>query len=489
MKISIVHPRISIFQKNYAFRKSRVWQPISVLTVAAWLEEQGGWELQYIDAHAEDWGDAEVARRVREFGPDVLYFSSERTDGWEVPIPDLGYVDEFFATMFGSWNGSGPSRPAHVLVEGPHGSIFPADLLRRLPQVDAVLRGETEPVSIAALGAIARGEASRGNWSAVKSVSWRAADGSLVHNPDELHPTPCSEFPSPAWHLVPMERYSDSAAPGVPFAMLETSRGCPMPCGYCYKQMFGDTLNKRKPEQVLAEIEEVVSKYGVRRIMFQDQIFTLDRKHAAAICEGILARGLEKKLEWRCQTRLNGMKLELLKLMKDAGCAEIYTGLETGSDEIQGEISKLTLDQFLKYRDYAESIGLQISPNMILGLPGETEATAMESILFFHRLGIAMVPNVNIPYPKTRYHQEAVERGELAGDGWDEVVMGAGLIGTRLDKATIDRVREKAERLNRILRWKKRLYGLVGRKYGRGAAKRLLAMRGDRSPRSGVATN
>ena len=102
MKISIVHPRISIFQKNYAFRKSRVWQPISVLTVAAWLEEQGGWELQYIDAHAEDWGDAEVARRVREFGPDVLYFSSERTDGWEVPIPDLGYVDEFFATMFGS---------------------------------------------------------------------------------------------------------------------------------------------------------------------------------------------------------------------------------------------------------------------------------------------------------------------------------------------------------------------------------------------------
>jgi len=41
MKISIVHPRISIFQKNYAFRKSRVWQPISVLTVAAWLEKQG----------------------------------------------------------------------------------------------------------------------------------------------------------------------------------------------------------------------------------------------------------------------------------------------------------------------------------------------------------------------------------------------------------------------------------------------------------------
>src|SRR5262249_45982259 len=151
-------------------------------------------------------------------------------------------VDEFFATMFGSWNGAGPARPAHVIVEGPHGSIFPADMLRRLPQADAVLRGETEPVSIAALSAIARGEVSPGNWGSVRSVSGRGPDGSLVHNPDELHPTPCAEFPSPACHLVPMARYVDPAAPGIPFAMMETSRGCPMPCGYCYKQMFGDTL-------------------------------------------------------------------------------------------------------------------------------------------------------------------------------------------------------------------------------------------------------
>jgi radical SAM superfamily enzyme YgiQ (UPF0313 family) len=223
--------------------------------------------------------------------------------------------------------------------------------------------------------------------------------------------------------------------------------------------------------------------------MFQDQIFTLDRKHTKAVCEGLIARNLHTKIEWRCQTRLNGMKLELFKLMRDAGCVEIYTGLETGSDEIQGEISKLTLDQFLKYRDYGESIGLTISPNMILGLPGETEATAMESILFFHRLGIAMVPNVNITYPLTRYHTEAIERGELKGDSWDEVVMGAGLVGTHMDKATIDRVREKAARLNRLLRWKKRLYRMVGKQYGKSAAQKLLKLRGDKAMREGVAAS
>lgn len=489
MKISIVNPRIPVFQRNYAFRKTRRWQPLSTTIVAAWLEQQGGWEIQFLDAHVMGWTDAETAARVREFAPDVLYYSSERTDAWELPIPDLTYVDNFFATLFGGDAAKGSFAPAHVLFEGPHGSIYPADILRRLPMVHAVLRGETEPVSFAALGAIARGDVAANGWGTVKSVSWRREGNDFVHNPDETNPVKYADFPPAAWHLLPMERYRDNAAPDTPFAMLETSRGCPMPCGYCYKQMFGDIQSKRHPEQVLDEVQELVEKYGVRRIMFQDQIFTLDRKHTKAICEGLIARGLNSRIEWRCQTRLNGMKLELFKLMRDAGCVEIYTGLETGSDSIQGEISKLTLDQFLKYRDYGESIGLNISPNMILGLPGETEETALESILFFHRLGIAMVPNVNITYPLTRYHTEAVERGELKGDSWDEVVMGAGLVGTHMDKATIDRVRAKAARLNRLLRWKKRLYRLVGQQYGRSAAQRLLKLRGNKGLRDGVATS
>jgi len=488
MKVSIVNPRFHVFQREYAFRKTRRWQPISTAVVAAWLEKQTGWEVQFIDAHVMEWDDAETAARVLEFRPDVLYYSSERTDGWELPIPDPTYIEEFFRTLVGAYERKGASLPAHVLFEGPHGSIFPADILRRLPMVDAVLRGETEPVSFAALGAIGRGEAARGSWGGVKSVSWRTPSGDFVHNPDEPNPVKYAEFPSGAWHLLPMDRYRDNAAPDVPFAMLETSRGCPMPCGYCYKQMFGDVQGKRRPEQVIDEVAHVVETYGVRRIMFQDQIFTLDRRHTTAICEGLIARGLHELVEWRCQTRLNGMKLELLKLMRDAGCVEIFTGLETGSDAIQGEISKLTLDEFLRYKDYGESIGLTISPNMILGLPGETEETAMESILFFHRLGIAMVPNVNITYPKTRYHTEAVERGDLKGDGWDEVVKAAGLVGTHLDKAAIDRVRAKAARLNRLLRWKKRLYRAIGLQYGRGASQRLLRIRGDVAIRRGVAT-
>ncbi len=469
MRISIVNPTIPVFQRGYAFRKTRRWQPLSTAIVAGWLEDQGGWEIQLLDAHVLDMDDAETARQVADFAPDVLYYSSERTDAWELPIPDLAYVEGFFAALAATGY-----EPRWTLLEGPHGSIVPADMLKRLPAVDLALRGETEPVSIAVLGAIARGEDPTG----VNSVSWRRDDGTLVHNPDEPDPLKYADFPSPAWHLLPMDRYFDGAAPDTPFAMLETSRGCPMPCGYCYKQMFGDRQSKREPEQVLDEVQEVVEKYGVRRIMFQVQIFTLDRKHTQAVCEGLIARGLAPKIEWRCQTRLNGMKNELLKLMHEAGCVEIYTGLETGSETMQAEISKLTLEEFLQFRRYGESIGLKISPNMILGLPGETEQTALESVMFYHRLGIPMSPNVNITYPMTRYYEQAVERGELKGDNWDEVVDAAGLVGTHMDKPTIDRVRARAGRLNRWLRIKKKVWGLAGKEYGRGAADKLLALKG-----------
>lgn len=473
MKISIVNPFIPVFQRNYAYRKTRMWQPLSTAIVAAWLEQQGGWEIQFLDAHVMGWSDDELVGKIREFGPDVLFYSSERTDAWELPIPDLTYITDFFAALQASGD-----KPRWVLVEGPHGSIYPDDILRRVPWADACLRGETEPVSFAALEALGKGD----GLSSVNSVSWRDADGQLRHNPDEPDPVKYADFPSAAWHLLPMDRYRDNAAPDTAFAMLETSRGCPMPCGYCYKQMFGDRQSKRDTEQVLDEVQHVVEKYGVRRIMFQDQIFTLDRKHTRAVCEGLIARGLAPKIEWRCQTRLNGMTKELLKLMKDAGCAEIYTGLETGSDEMQGEISKLTLEEYLEYRDYGESIGLPISPNFIFGLPGETYATAMESARFYHQLGIAIVPNVNITYPKTRYHDEAVDRDEIGGESWDEVVMGAGLVGTDMDKATIDRLRAKALQMNRALRWKKRLWGVFGKQYGEGAARKMLEKRRQRNP-------
>ena len=467
MKISIVNPVIPVFQRGYAFRKSRKWQPLSPAIVGAFLEQQGGWEIQFIDAHVEELPEEETIRRVREFAPDVVYYSSERTDAWELPIPDTSYMIGFLGRLTDGW------KPDLLVMEGPHASIFPEDILSRAPMVDVALRGEPEPVSMAFLGRLGKGE----DWSDLPAISYRRGD-ELIHNPDDPDPVKYADFPSPAWHLLPMEKYVDAAAPGTPFAMLETSRGCPMPCGYCYKQMFGDRQSKRDPEQVLDEVQEVVEKYGVRRIMFQDQIFTLDRRHTTAICEGLIARGLAPKIEWRCQTRLNGMKNELLKLMKDAGCAEIYTGLETGSDEIQGEISKLTLEEFLQYRSYGESIGLKVSPNMILGLPGETESTALESVMFYHRLGIPMSPNVNITYPMTRYYEEAVERGDIRGGSWEEVVDAAGLVGTHMDKPTIDRVRAKAAKLNRILRWKKKLWNAMGKTYGQGAAKKLLAARG-----------
>lgn len=460
MKISLVNPRIPDYRRNHTLRQPRHWQPLAMAIVARWLE-QHEFDIQFIDALVMDLDDAETARLVHGFAPDILYYSSERTDAWELPIPDTGYIEAFFR----AYTATGAPKPHHVLLEGPHGSTFPDDLLRRLPLVDACLRGESEPVSFRALDALRRGRSLAG----VTSVSWRRADGQIVHEPDDPNPLKYRDFPTPAWHLLPMDRYRDRKAPDIPFAMVQTSRGCPLPCGYCYKQMFGDRQSKREPTQVVAEIAELVDRYGVRRLQFQDQIFTLDRRHAQAVCEGLIARGLADRIEWRCQTRLPGLQPELLQWMRAAGCVEIHTGLETGSEEMQRSISKLTLAEFQHLRRVGEDLGITITPNVMIGLPGETWESALESIRFFHRLGITIEPNVNLTQPMTPYFKEARERGELRVGDWDEVIDKAGLIGNHLDRPTLDRIQNRIARRNAWLRVKRRLWRTFGRDHRRAA--------------------
>src|SRR5207237_347256 len=109
---------------------------------------------------------------------------------------------------------------------------------------------------------------------------------------------------SPARALLPTDRYVYPLL-GAPVATLQTSRGCPYPCGYyCpYPLVEGKAWRAQSPERVLAEIRDVVERHGIRKIYFRDATFTLDQKRAARLCELIREAGW--RLEWMCETRVD----------------------------------------------------------------------------------------------------------------------------------------------------------------------------------------
>ena len=77
-------------------------------------------------------------------------------------------------------------------------------------------------------------------------------------------------------------------------------------------------------------MEILVNEYGAREIIFRDETFTVDKKHIANLCREIISRGLNKKVDWSCTTRVDCVTPDLLRLMKEAGCWQIAFGFEFG---------------------------------------------------------------------------------------------------------------------------------------------------------------
>lgn len=419
--------------------------------------EKAGHRVRIIDGHALDWTTAQTVDAVLAENPDVFVYSSARHDAWELPTPDYQFIFDFFDLLAPRWPAGRP-----VVIEGPHGTLEPDRLFSKIRLLTHVVRHEPEEPLIE----LFRNFGDEPEIRKINDLSVRMPDGSVVHHPDGRPLDDLDRLPIPAFHLLPMERYREHGGADMPFSIVVTSRGCPMPCGYCFKEMFGSKLRMRSISSVIEELELLINNHGVRRVYFHDQIFTLNRRRTTDLCEAIIQKGIHQKLSWRCQTRLNGMKEETLDLMKAAGCVEIQTGLESAAPEIQEQILKLDAMEFLRYREYGERIGLRISPNNIIGLPGETLQSALDSLYFYHSLGIPYAPNFHFPYPTTPFYKKARAAGEIGDGTFEAIAPRAGRVDNNLTEADLAVILKSCERANRWLRVKQRIWRMFGRTYG-----------------------
>ena len=81
-------------------------------------------------------------------------------------------------------------------------------------------------------------------------------------------------------------------------------------------------------EEYVDEFEMLVERYAPEEISFSDEVFTLKKKWAHAICDGIIRRGLHRKSRWFANGRVNCVDRPLLEKMRRAGCVRIGFGSE-----------------------------------------------------------------------------------------------------------------------------------------------------------------
>ncbi len=280
----------------------------------------------------------------------------------------------------------------------------------------------------------------------IKGLVWRNA-AEIVLNPPRPYIANLDDLPLPRHDLLPVKTYRAPLVGG-PYAFVVPSRGCPGGCRFCIKHVsYGASVRYRDPKGVVDELETLVG-LGVRKIHMYTDLFTVNREHVAGICEGILERNLPVK--WTCNSRVDFVDLEMLKLMRRAGCWMISWGIESGDDAMLKRMKKgITLEKVEQALRWAKEADIMNWGYFIIGLPGETEASIRKTIDFAKRLPLDLVLfHIAAPHPGTPFFFEVVENGWFRpGTRWEDVDM---------DRSTVlDYPDLKAEDLER---WARRAF-------------------------------
>lgn len=244
-------------------------------------------------------------------------------------------------------------------------------------------------------------------------------------------PRPAQEdldaLPLPAWELVDVEAYRAAwtTSHGRLSWNMVTSRGCPYGCNWCAKPVFGRRYAQRSAAGAAEELRRLKQSVAPDHVWFADDIFGLTTTWIRDFAAEVRARGA--RTPFMIQSRVNLMKPEAVAALAEAGCEEVWMGVESGSDRILKAMDKGSRVQ--QARDATRTLrqhGIRACWFIQLGYPSETwdDLLATRDLLRQERpddIGVS----VSYPLPGTRFHD--MVRQELgARRNWsdtDELAM------------------------------------------------------------------
>lgn len=358
--------------------------PVGLASIAAALERDG-YRVSILDANIQNLPPQGIAPLVKD-----------------ADIVGLTAMTPTISAAISIANHLKQVNPAPtVILGGAHATLLPEETLATATGIDVIVRGEGEETIKELLRALDNGQ----SLDNIAGISYRA-DGRVKSTPARTKGIEMDSLPFLAYHLLPWRRYRPHPPHGLalPFAAIVTSRGCPYHCAYCSKPVFGSRFRAQSPDRVLAEVAHLQEKFGVREVAFYDDVFTLDKKRAYEIAEGIIRKGL--KIFWTCEARVNLVDRELLRHMKRAGCYAIAYGIESAAPEILATLHKdINLEQVTEAVNISREAGLQVIGYLMLGSPGETPDTIRQTVELAKKLKLDFAQfSVTTPYPGTELY-------------------------------------------------------------------------------------
>jgi radical SAM superfamily enzyme YgiQ (UPF0313 family) len=374
-----------------------LFPPLSLAWVAS-IAEKAGHEVALIDARTLRLSKEETLARLREFGPDIIGFMMT-TYMFRETLEWIRYLKKHLKVP--------------VMVGGYNLRVYPKESVA----AEEIDFGCVEHAFYTVPKLLEELEGGR-RFADVPGLVYKE-NGTTVVTPHEMR-IDFDLFPNPARHLLPNELYAEFPTERRNFTVMVTSLGCPRRCLFC--EAGGTRYAPRRPETVVAEIEECYTRFAVREIDIFDYEFPCIRPRALAICRLLQRKRFD--IQWACRARVDSVDEDLLREMKAAGCSRIYFGLESGSQEILDRINKgITLKQIEDTVRMTKEIGIRPLGFFLIGAPGDTRETVRQTLAFAKRLDLDYVQfSKTLAKPLTPLWKQMVR--ETGSDYWREWILG-----------------------------------------------------------------
>jgi anaerobic magnesium-protoporphyrin IX monomethyl ester cyclase len=273
-----------------------------------------------------------------------------------------------------------------VVLGGAHATIEAENIIKNNKSIDYVVRNEGE-ITFEYLLRFLQGEISVDE---IKGITFRNSENVTITNPERELIKDLDILPIPDRSFVDMEFYKNSNKKCVwyvrkePIATIITSRGCPYNCIFCStKVVWKKIWRPRSLVKVFDEIELLVSNYGIKEIIINDDQFFTERNRINEFCEYFIKKKLDLTFSVDAGVSVWLVDKELLKVMRKAGFYSIRFPIETGNDVTLKFIRKpVNLYKTKEMIKEANKLGFWTSANFIVGFPYETREEIEETIRY-----------------------------------------------------------------------------------------------------------
>lgn len=384
-------------------------EPLGIMTLSSFLK-QHGYQCNYIDTKFEN----DVIGEARKCSPDIIAYSvtTGKHRFYQRLNRELKEELKFFA-VFG----------------GPHCTFFPEFI--REEGIDCICRGEGEFAFLELVERLEKGL----DITRIKNL-WIKVNGKVHENEVRNLIEDLDTLPFPDRGLI--NKYKHYRNMRIRFVL--SGRGCPYKCTYCFNHSYnklyqgkGKIIRKRSIDNTIRELLAIKKTYQPNRFHFMDDTFNIDQRWLLDFCG---AYKKEINLPLIVILRFNLVNEQIVKALKDAGCVTVVSSIESSNEYIRNGILKRDIaeSQITDANNLFRKYKLKTMLQNIVGLPGETLAMALDTLLF----NIKCRPtygwvSVFQPYPRTELCEYSRAKGYYDGDidSFDETFFGRSIMKLR----------------------------------------------------------